>query len=154
MNSTNISYLNGFLQAMSLVNVGTNHGCWYLIEPIERKNTLHESLQSHFSEFFAWLTQRYGTKDHSVEVKALPDWKSAVEKVAHCWFFEMEYSPKLKEDYQPQYVTNDLIEYLEKALVGDVSAWSVEGVSADIEWADILLEDSDGYYLLRFSWCD
>ena len=154
MNTTDLSYLNGFLQAMALVNVGTNHGCWYLMEPVERKATLDESLRSHFAEFFAWLTSRYGTKGHTLQVEALPDWKAAVSQAAHRWFFEMECSPKLKEDYQPTYVTKDLMERLERALVGSVSAWSVEGGSADIEWTDLLLEDQDGYYLLRFSWCD
>lgn len=154
MNASDLSYLNGFLQAMALVNVGTNHGSWYLLEPVERKANLHESLQSHFSSFFAWLTTRYGTTNQAVQVEALRDWPAAVAEAAHRWFFNMECSPKLKEDYQPEYVTKDFVERLEKALVGTVSAWSVEGGSADIEWTDILLEDHNGYYLLRFSWCD
>jgi hypothetical protein len=154
MQSTDLNYLNGFLQAMALVNVGTNHGCWYLIEPVERKKTLDESLQAHFAEFYVWLESRYGTKGHTVQVQALRDWKVAVSEVAHRWFFEMECSPKLKEDYQPNIVVKDLVEKMEKIFVGDVWAWSVEGGSSDIGSSDLLLEDLDGYYLLRFSFSD
>jgi hypothetical protein len=154
MKDTDLSYLNGFLDAMALVNVGTNHGCWYQIEPVRRVGSLDQSLQSHFTELFAWLSSRYGTKDHKLEVEALPDWKAAVRQVAHLWFFEMEFSPKLTEDDQPRYVTEALLKKLEQALVGGVSAWSVRRPSPHIEWSDLLLEDRDGYYLLHFSWSD
>lgn len=154
MKVADLNYLNGFLQAMALVNVGTNHGCWYLVECVERKTSLEESLQSHLAEFFAWLTARYGTSNHSLTLEALRDWKAAVQHASERWFFNMGCSPKLKEDYQPTYVVRDFMDKLESSLVGGVSAWSVEGASADIEWTDLLLEDEDGYYLLRFSWCD
>ena len=68
MKTDDLSYINGFLQAMALVNVGTNHGCWYYIEPVKRRLTLNESLNAHFEEFFERLSSKYGTKDHALQV--------------------------------------------------------------------------------------
>lgn len=154
MKTDDLSYINGFLQAMSLVNVGTNHGCWYSMEPVERSGSLEESLHAHFAELFKQIELRHGTQDVRIAIEALKDWKGSLMEVTHRWFFETECSPSLKADYQPSFVTKDFVERLEKAFASRVSAWVVEGGSDDIESTDILFEDSDGYYLMRFGWCD
>ena len=154
MKNSDLDYLNGFLQAMALVNVGTNHGCWYLIEPIDRKATLEESLDFYFADFLTSLSIRYGPAERRIQGVLLPEWSASVVEAAHRWFFESACSPKLHEAYQAKIVTTDFVDRLGKALMGNISAWSIEGGSNDNEWTDVLLEDQDGYYLLRFSHCD
>lgn len=151
MKNADLQYLNGFLQAMALVNVGTNHGCWYLIEPVERLETFEKSLDSHFASFFEWLSKRYPHSQQKLQVELLPEWKTPVTQVVHHWFFESDCSPSLHEDYQPKVLTEDFVERLEQALVGPVTAWTIDGGWVANEGADLLLEDAEGYYLLRFS---
>lgn len=150
MKIADIQYLNGFLQAMALVNVGTNHGCWYLIEPVERLETFEKSLDAHFARFFEWLSKRYPHAEQKIQARLLPEWKAPVTQAVHHWFFESEFSPSFKAAYQPKFVTGDFVDRLERALEGPVSAWTVEGGWSGNEGTDLLLEDAEGYYLLRF----
>jgi len=109
----NLSYLQGFLHAMSSINDGYEHGCEYVVYTIPITGDAAQSFNSHFGEGFNHRAQEslgayqleelhqseqdlYHRLKH-VEVTEIQDGQKYLETLLSKWFIHQDYSPTGKE---------------------------------------------------------
>jgi hypothetical protein len=154
--SINVDYLNGYLDAMSSLNTGTNHGCDYSIQALDAEGSWMNALEKHYAAIADGKGQRY---HHSLwHINAEQIRADAFSQVIADWFLHQPYSPHPHPENSTGCV-DDFIDCL--APIRSINSYLYRvtitppmAVWYDIVWQDLLLIYQDQRYLLHFGFSD
>jgi len=147
---------NGFLNAIALFNDGANHASTYTMELLPAASSLDSSLATYFSAMSTSHVPPQPAEKWQIQTTELDDdWAQALRQVAHHWFFEQAFSPKVDQTIAENVVETFLAHV--RAIVGDAKAFQVdvsppmwyEGV-----WQDLAFDSQQGRWLLHFGVSD
>lgn len=155
-----IDTLRGFLRAMSALNCGMNFSTEFTIEPLAPCETLSSALDQYFSAYkvcYGGEPSPLGASEPAaawnIEIEPLNDLASVLGR----WFFELEFSPEIASGYGKKEMVVREAHTLFQQVFSDCKCYRVKTkppLSYAIDWDDIALETSDGFWLLHLSWND
>ena len=147
---------NGFLEALALLNDGTNHGSEYTLEQLPEAASLAESLAAHFASLSADATPPQPASAWNIQVEAMQsDWPLELAPVLREWFFAQEFSPSVDPDVASGLVAQ-FMEHL-RASVVDATAHRVRvspPVWYECWWQDTAFESQGARWLLHLGFSD
>lgn len=145
--------INGFLQAIALINLHTNHG--YTFEWNELG--FHEDIPTAYEYSFDLnVDQNLG----DVRVIPLDDWKKELEKACDDWFFEVGY-PHHQFDssvkFDPKHCIHGFITLLSDFFDSHLTVYKVEcqpNFWYEAIWGDYIFHSDKRLFLLHFGVSD
>ncbi len=147
---------SGFLDALALLNVGTDHVPDYSIVRLPSATSCRSSLELHFASLSTSLSAKQPASAWHIELANVPDdWIQVVATAARRWFFEQRFSPRVEPEVANELVSR-FIELLQAA-VGSAGAWSVNVAPPmwyECTWQDFAFESPSGTWLLHFGFSD
>lgn len=147
----NLEMINGYLNAMSRLNTGPNHGCDYQIESLDNKGNFSDTLAHYFQSFTDGKGQCFDAKLWHIKPKQI----TAAECIQQIdkWFFKQYFSPTAHSENGNLGVLG-FIDMLLPIKLNECYLYEIETIPPICYatcWCDLLLVYQNDYYLLHFS---
>lgn len=147
--------LFSFLQTISKLNDGPDHGTTYELVPLPPSPSVDEALLLHFSAQFAW-SLRNPTNWSTGAVMLTDDWQAHLSPILAHWFFDLRYSPSVDESVQ-RAVLQNFFRHLREMVGEHVRAY--EAITEpptfyECAWVDYVFEREGRRWLLHLGVSD
>ena len=142
---------NGFLDAICVLNEGSNTSGVHELEELPAATSLRRALAARFAALSDHRDPPVTAEAWNIQVDAVPgDWRVELRPVVHAWFFELPDSTPVDDERRNRLVTR-FLEHLHE-IVGDARAWRVEvtpPVWYECTWQDVAFEATGARRVIR-----